>query len=545
METVTREFPGESARSLERQGLPPLAARVFAARGVSDRRQIGAPLDDLLEPGFADIGTLASLVARAIADGDPICVVGDADADGFTATALVVATLRELGGTVRHRIPPRTSQEHGIVPSIVEEETDAGARLILTVDNGVDAFEAAERAKRLGVRLCVTDHHLPRRGLPGASCVVNPHRDDCPFPSKTLSGVGVAFYVAGAIRRQVTGDAAPPAEALDLVAIGTVADRCPLDLNNRILVANGMRLINTGECRPGVRALFRQAGRRLGTATTQDIAHGIAPLLNSAGRLDRCDTAMACLLAQGDAEADGHAATLGRINQERQAQDRKIASGIGRRDLSGLPAIVLFDPAWPPGFSGPIASHLVREHRVPAFALCPGDPGLVRGSGRAPDQVNLHAMAREIEREAPGLLLQWGGHGYAIGLAMEAARVGEFARVAQAAAQRLAPAGHAPDTVATDGSPAPDEITPEAAHWLCTAVWGNGFERPRFVGEFTKLDERAGAGRRRLSVRMGDRTFAGLSFSSARLGDTFRALFRIVPGDTRAGQPRLVLEDPL
>lgn len=543
---VAREVPEEAERTLLGQGLEALAARVFAARGVDDVSQLETGLEDMHPPDLLrDAGVLADTVARAIGDGRTVSVVGDGDADGITATAILVETLRDLGGAARHHIPPRAALVHGITPEIVRQEADAGARVILTVDNGVDAFAAAEEANRLGVELCVTDHHLPRERLPDARCLVNPNRADCRFPSKALSGAGVALYAAAMIRRKVAGERAFPAGQLDLAAIGTIGDWCRFDRNNRILVAQGIRRISHDDARPGIRALLRQAKRPPATMTTLHVTRHIVPALNSAGRLGRCDEALGCLLARSDEEARDRAGILAETNRERQAMQARVLDGIRDSDGIGTSVVTLFKPGWQPGIAGIVASRMSERRRVPVFALCRGGPGQVRGSGRGPAGINLHWLVTEVDRRVPGLLSHWGGHPHAVGVALAEERVGEFASAADSVAGPLVPKGGVVPEIPTDGDPSPQELTVAAARQISCPAWGNGFERPRFLGEFEKVDEHAQDNRRRMTVRLGAREFKAVTYSEDAFGGSFRALYRIVPDGPRRDSPLLVLERQL
>ena len=266
----------------------PVLRRVYAARGIARAEELDLSLERLLPvsslPGVeAAAGLLAAHRERG-----RVLVVGDFDADGATGSALLVRALRALHFVhVDFLVPNRFRFGYGLTPGIVAQAAAREPSLIVTVDNGVSSIEGVEAAHALGIPVLITDHHLPGALLPRAEVIVNPNLADSPFASAALAGVGVAFYVVAALARALGRSDFRPADLLDLVALGTVADMVPLDRNNRVLVAQGLRRIRAGRCVPGVRALLESAGRRLEQVSAADLGFAVAPRLNAAGRSDR------------------------------------------------------------------------------------------------------------------------------------------------------------------------------------------------------------------------------------------------------------------
>jgi single-stranded-DNA-specific exonuclease len=323
--------------------LPPLLTRLYAARGVQSEAELDKALARLLPyTQLQGIEVAVELLVQALQQRQRILIVGDFDADGATASTVGVLGLRQLGAAhVDYLVPNRFEYGYGLTPEIVAVALEKAPQLLLTVDNGISSVEGVAAAKAAGLRVLVTDHHLPGHELPAADAIVNPNQQGCDFPSKALAGVGVIFYVLLALRARLreldwfsqTQRAVPNlAELLDLVALGSVADVVPLDANNRILVHQGLARIRAGRARPGLRAILEVAGRAPERITSTDLGFIIGPRLNAAGRLDDMSLGIECLLCEDQALARDMAVELDQLNQDRKS----IEQGMQREALAQL-----------------------------------------------------------------------------------------------------------------------------------------------------------------------------------------------------------------
>jgi single-stranded-DNA-specific exonuclease len=496
--------------------VPPVLQRVYAARGVLDAAQAELKLSRLLPPdALGRVGAAVQLLADAIAGNRHIVVVGDFDCDGATGTAVAVRGLRLLGARyVGYRVPHRHRHGYGLSPALVDElaTLQPAPELLLTVDSGIACHAGVAAAKARGWQVLVTDHHLPGATLPAADAIVDPNLADDPFPSKALAGVGVVFYLLLALRRHLrdagafAGAAEPDlATLLDLVAVGTVADLVPLDLNNRLLVAAGLRRLRAGQGQPGLRALAQVAGRDLATLDAGDIGFALAPRLNAAGRLEDMALGIECLLCDDAGRAHELACVLDGINAERrELQQRMVDQAEVLADAMPAPAgeippaFCLFDPGWHAGVVGLVASRLKERMQRPVVAFAPaeGDGGWLKGSARSIPGLHLRDVLAAIDAGAPGLIERFGGHAMAAGLTLAAANLPAFEAALHAhVALRLDPELLAGE-LASDGELAAHELERGLADALRLAgPWGQGFAEPLFDGEFRVLQWRAVGGR--------------------------------------------------
>jgi len=489
--------------------LDPVLRRVYAARRVGVE-EVEPALARLLPVGtLGGVAAAASLLADARAAQSRVLVVGDYDADGATATALMVAAMRAMGfAEVGYLVPNRFEYGYGLSPAIAELAAERRPAVLVTVDNGVASVEGVARARELGMAVVVTDHHLPGAELPRADAIVNPNLAGEAFPSKALCGVGVAFYVMAALGRELDARGLVPhavsrravAECLDLVALGTVADLVPLDHNNRVLVAEGLRRMRAGAARPGIRALFRVAGRDIALARSADLGFALAPRLNAAGRLTDMSLGIDCLLATDEREALARAARLDELNRARQelqtrmqaeaeTQLRGLEEGLG----AGLPpALCLFDPRWHEGIVGLVASRVKERAGRPVIAFAPGEEaGLLKGSARSIDGVHVRDALAAVAARGVAPAMKFGGHAMAAGVRLPAAELDAF-RAAFAAEVARQLAGAEPGSVLwTDGPLAAADFAPGLAEALHLAgPWGQGFPEPLFDNELAVLDQR-------------------------------------------------------
>lgn len=535
-----RPVPAPARDALARAGLPPLLARLFAARGVSGPQDLKQRLEELLPyAGLLHCEAAAARLADAIARGERLLVVGDYDADGATATAVAVSGLGALGAEVEFLVPNRFEFGYGLSPEIVRLAAERQPDLLITVDNGIAAHAGIEEARRLGLEVLVTDHHLPGDSLPDA-LIVNPNQPGCAFSSKHLAGVGVMFYVLMALRAEMRrrGGFAHRAEPnlaalLDLVALGTVADVVKLDANNRLLVAQGVARMRRGLARPGIQALFQVGGRRPERACAEDLGFVVGPRLNAAGRLSDMGLGIECLLAQDTGRALALAGELDRLNRERRGieadmQDQALAllEGIAVDDGASL---CLFDPAWHQGVVGLLASRLKERHHRPTLIFADGGDGLLKGSGRSIPGLHLRDALDRVDRLAPGLMLKFGGHAAAAGLTLHRDRFEEFTTLFERVAREELSEADLTRRVETDGLLDGAEFNLENAEALRDTVWGQGFPAPGFLGDFTVQSQRL-VGEKHLKLRLAGDGFAAeaiLFNQVSPLPERIRAVYRL------------------
>jgi len=495
--TVVRREPAAHAQ-LD-PGLHPVLARAYAARGALSAADLDTSLARLLPVGTLE-GTQAAVeLLDAHRTGGRVLIVGDFDADGATSSALMVRALRGLRfSAADFLVPNRFEFGYGLTPEIVALAAERSPTLIVTVDNGVSSHAGVTAARTRGMDVLITDHHLPAETLPDANVIVNPNLAGSRFGSRALAGVGVAFYVMAALERhlgQRPGGAPVVAQLLDLVALGTVADVVPFDVNNRVLVAQGLRRIRAGRCVEGIKALLAIADRSAADLTAADLAFGVAPRLNAAGRIDDMTIGIQCLLADDPAEAQRLAVRLDELNEERRAIEARMQqealaavrrltqSGAGALERSG---VCLFDADWHQGVVGLVASRVKERVRRPVIAFAAADPATLRGSARSIAGVHIRDVLEAVATRHPGLISRFGGHAMAAGLTLERARLDEFARAFDAEAARCMGGRAAPETIETDGELGVAEIALETAEALRSGgPWGQAFPEPSFDGIFS------------------------------------------------------------
>ncbi len=484
--------------------LHPVLRRVYAARGVSRNEELDLSLDRLLPVSTLEgVEAAAQLLARHRQG--RVLVVGDFDADGATSSAVMVRALRRMHfAQVDFLVPDRFRFGYGLTPEIVGLAATRRPSLIVTVDNGVSSLEGVEAARAHGIPVLVTDHHLPGVSLPRAEVIVNPNLPGSAFASDALAGVGVAFYVMAALARHLGDTQFRAAELLDLVALGTVADVVPLDRNNRILVAQGLKRIRAGRCTAGVRALLESAGRRLEQTTAADLGFAVAPRLNAAGRLSDMSVGIACLLADEPSAAAHLAEQLARLNDERreieqrmQLQAVDIAAAL-RFDVAGAesPGLCLFDEEWHQGVVGLVAGRIKDRLHRPVIAFARAGDDSLRGSARSVAGVNIRDALDSIAARSPGLIAKFGGHAMAAGLTLARADLERFRDAFASEIALRADPSTLTGVVHSDGELESVELSVETARLLrAGGPWGQGFPEPIFDGAFTIVAARVVAGR--------------------------------------------------
>jgi len=477
--------------------LHPVLRRAYAARGVRDSNELSLTLDKLMPVGTLD--SVDAAVSLILAHRDRrILVVGDFDADGATSTALIVRCLRAWGfASVDFLVPNRFEFGYGLTPEIVGLAAERQPTLIITVDNGISSNAGVAAARARGIQVLVTDHHLPGPTLPDADVIVNPNVPGSQFGSRALAGVGVAFYVMAAVRREIDARGTvvmpPVTDFLDLVALGTVADLVPLDVNNRVLVAQGIRRIRAGRAVPGIRALLEIGKRSVAALTAADLGFTIGPRLNAAGRLDDMSIGIRCLLADTDSEAASLAERLDQLNVERREIEARM-QGAALAAVSSLRVpdagttrhgVCLFDPDWHQGVVGLVASRIKDHVRRPVIAFARNADGTLRGSARSVPGVHIRDVLDGIAAHQPELINRFGGHAMAAGLTIEERHLDAFARAFDEEVSRWRDPSVPANRVQTDGELSSDEIALETAQALRDGgPWGQAFPEPCFDGVF-------------------------------------------------------------
>ena len=509
---TTRSYPANCQQNLCEQGIHPLMARLYAARGIESASDVDYALKGLLPyHSMKNVQAMAVRLADAIHQKQRMLVVADYDADGATACTVAVKGLAAMGGVIDFIVPNRFEYGYGLTPEIVELAAQSQPDIIVTVDNGIASVAGVEAAKARGIEVLITDHHLPGDTLPDA-LIVNPNQPGCEFPSKNLAGVGVMFYVLMALRaelRQRGHFAANPepnlGELLDIVALGTVADVVRLDRNNRILVDNGLRRMRAGRMAPGIAALFRVAGRAAHKANTFDLGFTLGPRLNAAGRLDDMSLGIACLLASSEDEAMRLAQELDRLNRER----RQIEHGMQDEALAALSTIdadkrytlALYRDDWHQGVVGIVASRLKEKYHRPTIVFAPGDEGEIKGSGRSIPGFHLRDALDLVYKRHPGMILKFGGHAMAAGLTIAEQSLSAFQQAFEEVAQSLLDESTLTRTLETDGSLSGRELNLPTAETLAAEVWGQGFAPPTFQDKFQVISQRM-VGDKHLKLRL-------------------------------------------
>lgn len=540
-ELVERAWDPLVRDRLAADGVPSVLARVYAARGVDSTRALQAELAALLPPSSLHrCEEAAALLADAIARGERLLIVADYDCDGATACALGVRALRAMGAHVDYLVPNRFEYGYGLTPPIAELAARRSPDWLITVDNGIAAIDGVARAVELGMRVLVTDHHLPGPALPQAACIVNPNQRGCEFPSKHLAGVGVMLYVLLALRAELRrrgrlADGGPNlARWLDIVALGTVADVVRLDRNNRILVEQGLRRIRAGQACPGIAALLRIGGRDPARATTYDLGFVAGPRLNAAGRLEDMSVGIECLLAEDAQTADRLARELDAMNRRRREiesdmREQALAIAAAADPQAQACTLALFEPDWHAGVVGIVAARLKDRLHRPAFCFARANDGLVRGSGRSIPALHLRDALALIDVREPGLLAAFGGHAAAAGVTLREQDLPRFQAAFEAVARESLSEADLSRVIETDGSLAGERVDIRLAGSLRQGVWGSGFPQPEFHDAFEVLAQKVvGGGHLRVELSGAAGRFAAMRFGSADpLPGRIHAVYRL------------------
>lgn len=551
MDIIERTFAPANAAALVRKGVPALLARLLAARGVT------AAQAQLSLAGLHHYETLrhcadmARVLADAIEHGNRLLIVSDYDADGATACAVGLRCLRAFGANVGYLVPRRLEHGYGLTPDIarIASELQPKPDTIITVDNGISSHDGIAEANRLGMRVLVTDHHLAPSVLPPAQLIVNPNQPGCEFASKSIAGVGVMWYVMWALQdelqRRGRGALEPDfdvAQVLPAVAVGTIADVVALDYNNRILVHEGLRRIRDGRSLVGIDALASAAGRNPRQMSCTDIAFGVGPRINAAGRLESMDAGVECLTTDQLPRAVELAMRLSDINNRRRdIEAAMVEQAVGKVAAlhadDGRFTVVVHDDGWHQGVIGIVAGRLRELLNRPVFVFASAKDGELRGSGRSITGFHLRDALDLVNKRSPGVLAKFGGHAMAAGVTLAAGALSEFATAFEAVAHELLTPAMLRRCIETDGALDTADMTLESALQIKQGVWGQGFPEPLFCDTFEVLEERrigANNAHRRLVVRKNGRTYSGVQFRAAgQCPPLARLAYRLEPNEFR------------
>jgi len=499
--------------------LPPLLQRIYAARGVSCAQELDNSLKYLLSyEQLKGIPDAVALLLQAIAQQQRILIIGDFDADGATATAVGVLGLRMLGATqVDYLVPNRFDYGYGLTVGIVEQAQQLAPDLIITVDNGISSIDGVQLAKSLGMRVLITDHHLPGEVLPVADAIVNPNQPGCSFPSKALAGVGVIFYVLLALRARMrelnsfVGAEPNLAQLLDLVALGTVADVVPLDANNRRLVQQGLARIRAAHARPGIKAIAEVGRRQLANMVAMDLGFIVGPRLNAAGRMDDMSIGIECLLAEDESQALLLAQQLESLNAERKRTEQSMQREalVQLQDLpeDNLPfGICVYEQDWHQGVTGILASRLKERYHRPVIAFADAGDGSLKGSARSVAGLHIRDALAAIDAQNPQLIRKFGGHAMAAGLTIAQTDYAQFVQAFDAQVRACLTEDELAGICVTDGELAAGEFALDLAQQLRLAgPWGQQFPEPSFHGRFKLMQQRL-VGERHLKMVLHNET---------------------------------------
>ncbi len=488
----------------------PLLAQVLANRGIRTRDELALELSAL--PPFTSLKGIeeaTTLLEQALREGQRILIVGDFDADGATSTVVALRALRAMGAaSVEYLVPNRFEYGYGLTPEIVEVATGYAPDLLITVDNGISSLHGVAAAQARGIKVLVTDHHLPGAELPPAEAIVNPNQPGCEFPSKHLAGVGVIFYVMSALRARLResgyfserGIAEPKlGELLDLVALGTVADVVAMDRVNRILVAQGLSRIRAGRGCAGISTLLRIARRDPARVVSSDMGFAVGPRLNAAGRMDDMGIGIDCLLSDDVGRAERYAAELDALNRERRETEEAmreqalaIVEQMHLEEGSGLPfGLCLYDPEWHQGVVGILASRIKERLHRPVIAFSDSSETEVKGSARSVPGLHIRDALDAVATAHPGMLSKFGGHAMAAGLSLQRDQLEAFKQAFDAEVRRHLTEEELHAEVRSDGELDLDRIDlPQVEQLRYAMPWGQGFVEPIFDGLFDVISRR-------------------------------------------------------
>jgi len=484
--------------------ISPILNHIFSSRGITENQQLERTLTNLPSPWLlSGMEEMVEHLITAIKQQQNISIVADFDADGATSCVVGIKGLELLGAShVSYVVPNRFEYGYGLTPEIVELVKKQKPDVIITVDNGISSLDGVKVAKEFGIKVLVTDHHLPGDELPDADAIVNPNVVGDKFPSGNIAGVGVIFYVLMALRSRLREqkwfeqhniDQPNLAQLLDFVALGTVADVVALDQVNRVLVHQGLLRIRSGQAHPGILALIEQSGKQHQSLTSTDIGFALGPRINAAGRMDDMSLGIQCLLTDDLSLAKEMAEQLDELNKDRkdvEAQMKNEAMSL-LKDMQMLEehhlaaGICLFDKYWHQGVNGILASRIKDRLHRPVVAFAPTDNGEIKGSARSIPGVHIRDVLSEIAVLHPQVLSKFGGHAMAAGMSIKMHDYPVFALAFDEVVARHLDKVDLEQKVLSDGKLTEKEITMEFTQQLSdVGTWGQEFPEPVFDGVF-------------------------------------------------------------
>jgi len=534
MQIVRREI--NQAHELP-DSLHPVLKRVFAARSISNSDDIDYSLKGLLPfHNLKNIEQAVMLLTDLIKQNKRLLIVADFDADGATSCALAIRGLTSLGlNDVTYVVPNRFEYGYGLSPEIVDVALEYEPDVIMTVDNGISSVTGVDYAKQQGLGVLITDHHLPPAELPKADVIINPQLPGDDFESKNLAGVGVVFYLLMALRASLREENwfeeqnipyPNLALMLDLVALGTVADVVPLDKNNRIMVAYGLRLIQEGKSLPGIQALLTIAGKQTQRINASTLGFNVAPRLNAAGRLTDMSLGIECLLSNNPEQAMEHAKQLDALNKERrQIQDEmqaqafmQLDSTLAEFEQQKLNGLCLYHVDWHQGIIGILAAKVKERFNRPVIAFAKDIDGKLKGSARSISGLHIRDLLETMTLNNPDLILSFGGHAMAAGLCFYEDQLAAFKQIFEECVNTALSEEQINKTYLSDGDLSADDMSLSLASAIQAAgPWGQAFPEPLFDGTFDVLDKRVVGGshlKMRLQIPENEKAIDAICFNT-------------------------------
>lgn len=489
----------------------PVLDNIYRRRGISTLEDIQYPMKNMLDANFKGMEEAVSVIIDSLKSNHRVMVVADYDCDGATSCAIAVEGLRLLGfKDVRFMVPDRFTMGYGLSPAVVDFIEPHKADLVVTVDNGISAFEGCQAIKNLEhpTKLVITDHHLGGETVPVADAIVNPNQKGCPFPSKALAGCGMIFYTILSIHKKLkeenwyesSGIEEPDLRVLlDLLALGTVADVVPLDYNNRIFVWHGINRIQKGLVRPGIRALSDISKVDISKINSTDFGFALGPRINSAGRLEDMTIGINCLLSKSYEEAMRYAQELEDLNIRRKELTAEISHDIYKdidlpEEMSEF-GLCVYGEDFNEGVIGIVASRLKENYHRPVIVFTKAEGGSYKGSGRSVDGVHLRDVLVEVDRRTDNrIMLKYGGHAMAAGMSLRSEFFEEFKQVFDQEVKKVL--SSIEPIIYTDGVLESEHLNIDTAKLIdASGPWGQHFPRPLYRGDFVIIERRALKGR--------------------------------------------------
>lgn len=492
MEIQVRPVDRQVMADLMNEGMSRAMARVYAGRGIKSIADLEYLVQRLEHIPMKDQDKAVSLLLEALENQSRICISGDYDCDGATATAVMVRGLRSLGfKNVDFLVPNRFRDGYGLTPPIVEQVLQRGADLLITVDNGISSIAGVAAAKAAGLKVIVTDHHLAGEVLPEADAILDPNQPGCAFPWKSTAGVGVAFMLILALfwelESRELGEFPNPKQLTPLVALGTVADVVPLEYNNRLLVDVGLRRWRKGWAPEGLLALARVSRVNIENLQASSIGFQIGPRLNAAGRMDDMTIGIRCLLEDDPEKALELAKELDQFNRERRVVEKEqcsealIALPEDPTGQFGLTAVI---PDGHIGVIGIVAGRLKEEFHRPVIVFAQ-DGDWLKGSGRSIPGFHLRDALADLAKDHPDWFKAFGGHAMAAGMTLRAEVIADFSREFDQLVETRIPTEVLEKSLVVDGILSPAELSTALAEEIRSiGIWGQEFPEPMFMGSF-------------------------------------------------------------